>query len=438
MNNVKLKNKSTPDDSELNPVFSTVLDSSGSQETAMRMLIYSHDTFGLGHIQRSLKISRAMVSQYGNLSILIVTGSPVAHRIKFPSRVDYIKLPSVRKIGVNKYQARSLNMSFERVLELRSNIILNAVQGYEPHIFLADHSPIGMKGELLLTLEWLQNSSKNTVKLIGLRDIIDAPEVVTEAWEKQGIYDILERMYDHILIYGTKRVFNPVEAYRFTSILRQKSTFCNYICAEQTEEKDSSSSKGEPEKRPLVVVSTGGGDGAGETVIGNYLEMLKVFEAEINFDSTIVTGPFMSKELYCDFLNAAKDLPVTLKKYVSSMPALYRHSDLVVSTGGYNTITDLLCSAKRALIIPRVMHRKEQLMRAERLAELGLLNYLLPDQVTPQSLMEVVKSMLSSSEKPLSDAREKDVIPLDGATRLAEFCGGLSQFRLQLQRRHNE
>lgn len=438
MNNVKLKDKSAPDGSDLNPVFSTVLDSSGPQEAAIRMLIYSHDTFGLGHIQRSLKISRAMVSRYVNLSILIVTGSPVAHRIKFPSRVDYIKLPSVRKIGVDKYQARSLNMSFESVLELRSNIVLNAVQGYEPHIFLVDHSPIGMKGELLPTLEWLQNSSKNTVKLIGLRDIIDAPEVVTEIWAKQGIYDILEKMYDHILIYGTKRVFNPVEAYKFSAALKQKSTFCNYICGGQTEKKDSSSSKGEPEKRPLVVVSTGGGDGAGETVIGNYLEMLNIFKTEIDFDSTIVTGPFMSKELYCDFLNSSKDLPVTLKKYVSSMPALYRHSDLVVSTGGYNTITDLLCSAKRALIIPRLMHRKEQLMRAERLAELGLLNYLLPDQVTPQSLMEAVRSLLSSSEEPLSDAREKDVIPLDGAARLAEFCGGLLQFRLQLQRRHNE
>jgi len=403
----------------------------------MRMLIYSHDTFGMGHIQRSLKISRAMVSRYGNLSILIVTGSPVAHRIKFPSSVDYIKLPSVRKVGADQYQARSLNMSFERVLELRSNIVLDAVQGFEPHIFLVDHSPIGMKGELLPTLEWLQNRSKNTVRLIGLRDIIDAPEVVTEVWEKQGIYNILEKMYDHILIYGTKTVFDPVEAYKFTAILQQKSTFCNYICERQSEKKDSSSLKGEPKKRPLVIVSTGGGDGAGETVIGNYLEMLKTFETEINFDSIIVTGPFMNKKLYSEYLNASKDLPVTLKKYVSSMQALYRHSDLVVSTGGYNTITDLLCSAKRALVIPRVMHRKEQLMRAERLAELGLLSCLPPDRVTPQSLMEAVRSMLSSSEKPLSDAREKDVIPLDGAAQLAEFCGELSQFRRQLQRRHN-
>ena len=44
--------------------------------TPPRILLYSHDTFGLGHLRRSRTIAQALVSAFPDASALILTGSP--------------------------------------------------------------------------------------------------------------------------------------------------------------------------------------------------------------------------------------------------------------------------------------------------------------------------------------------------------------------------
>jgi len=42
-----------------------------------RVLIYSHDTFGLGHLRRSRAIANALVRSHPDASVVIISGSPV-------------------------------------------------------------------------------------------------------------------------------------------------------------------------------------------------------------------------------------------------------------------------------------------------------------------------------------------------------------------------
>ena len=48
----------------------------------------------------------------------------------------------------------------------------------------------------------------------------------------------------------------------------------------------------------------------------------------------------------------------------------------VVAMGGYNTFCEILSFDKPAILIPRVAPRREQLIRAKRVAELGLMRML--------------------------------------------------------------
>ena len=41
-----------------------------------RILIYSHDTFGLGHLRRCRTIAHSLVERFKQLSVLILSGSP--------------------------------------------------------------------------------------------------------------------------------------------------------------------------------------------------------------------------------------------------------------------------------------------------------------------------------------------------------------------------
>jgi predicted glycosyltransferase len=48
----------------------------------------------------------------------------------------------------------------------------------------------------------------------------------------------------------------------------------------------------------------------------------------------------------------------------------------VVAMGGYNTFCEIISLDKRAILVPRVTPRQEQLVRANRAAELGLVRTL--------------------------------------------------------------
>src|SRR5438045_8668935 len=75
------------------------LSSAETSESARlkRILVYSHDTFGLGNIKRMLEISKHLVATYSDVSVLIISGSPIVHAFRIPPRVDYIKLPCLTR-----------------------------------------------------------------------------------------------------------------------------------------------------------------------------------------------------------------------------------------------------------------------------------------------------------------------------------------------------
>ncbi|MAF47476.1 MAG: hypothetical protein CMM10_04375, partial [Rhodospirillaceae bacterium] len=48
-----------------------------------RVLIYSHDSFGLGHLRRCRAIAHSLVGQHHKLSVLILSGSPIIGSFDF-------------------------------------------------------------------------------------------------------------------------------------------------------------------------------------------------------------------------------------------------------------------------------------------------------------------------------------------------------------------
>ena len=80
------------------------------------------------------------------------------------------------------------------------------------------------------------------------------------------------------------------------------------------------------------------------------------------------------------------------------MEQLIGAADLVISMGGYNTICEILSQRTPALIIPRETPRKEQLIRAEKLKEQGLIDFLPWKEVSAQLLREKIFTLLGHSK----------------------------------------
>jgi len=359
-----------------------------------------------------------------------LTGSPAVHRYSLPAGVDYVKLPSVKKNASEDYSARSLGVSDDDVVRFRSNLILQSLQDYAPDVFIVDHAPLGMKGEILPALDWLQKHRPQCARMIGLRDVIDAPESVHADWQARGVYEALDRHYQHILIYGQQEIFDTSRVYGFSESLIAKTRYCGFVAEPETAIDPMLVQGALKADLKTVTVTTGGGEGAGELVIGNYLDMLEQHAKDVTWHSVVLPGPFIPDDLRVSLLNKVARLgsrvSLAFVDFVESTTPFMAASDFVICTGGYNTTTQLLRVGQRALMIPRVMHRQEQFLRASRLKGLGLIETLEPALVSPDALFDAVRAGLSTAVSPLAQARDRGQIRFDGAHQIVELCRTLT------------
>src|SRR3989441_404266 len=115
--------------------------------------------------------------------------------------------------------------------------------------------------------------------------------------------------------------------------------------------------------------------------------------------------------------------------FVHEPTRLVRRADRVVAMGGYNTVYEVLSFAKPALIVPRVTPRQEQLIRAERLQALGLLDVLHPEALSAAAL----STWLARGLAPVRPARER--IDFNGLSRVPQLVEELLGLRPPLRPR---
>ncbi|WP_315981197.1 hypothetical protein [Aliamphritea spongicola] len=193
-----------------------------------RLLIYSHDSFGLGHLRRCRALAHALVDQYKGLSILILTGSPIIGRFDFKARVDFVRIPGVIKLHNGDYTSLGLHIDLADTMALRESIILHTAKTFAPDIFLVDKEPSGLKGEVKSTLEMLKDT--NTQCVLGLRDVMDDPELLEVEWQKKQVWPVLEDLYDEIWVYGPQRMGNPLEGLSGNSTaINNKMQYSGYL-----------------------------------------------------------------------------------------------------------------------------------------------------------------------------------------------------------------
>lgn len=387
-----------------------------STPSGPRLMVYSHDTFGLGHIRRCLNLIRRMSNEIEGLSTLLVTGSPIAHKFELPPLTDTLKLPAVQKVGLDDYRSRTLSMSDESIQALRRGLLLRTVMDYRPDYLLTDHSPAGMKGELRPVLEFLSREG-NCTRILGLRDIIDSPERVREKWDRDGVFELIRSCYEHVVIYGSRELYDTASEYEFDQGLMRRTRYVHHVS-------DGIPGNDDPVEPGLVVVTIGGGDGGGETIVRPFLEMMRR-HSELGIRAEVLLGPFVSDELRSEFEESSRGLAVRLHKFMPDPTPLFRKAELVISTAGYNVCAELMAHANRALLIPRVLHRDEQRIRSMRMSALGLAQFIHPADSNPESIGLAVRQALEDPRMPLAEARAEQQIPLDGAERFAEFMQGL-------------
>jgi predicted glycosyltransferase/nucleoside-diphosphate-sugar epimerase len=379
---------------------STAVSAVRSRHDGSRLLIYGHDTYGLGHLRRNLTIAAGLAQEHPDLSILLLTGSPAVQHFTLPPNVDYVKLPAVIKVADEDYHARTLRMQPAEIVQMRAALVRETVANFAPDVVLVDHAPIGMKGELLPALQELRRARPETRVALGLRDIIDEPQRVRATWAEHGIYHALEHYYDAILVYGVPEVMDVVAAYHLSPLVAARTRYCGYLPRARSSVTAATARAAlcAPYERLVLVTAGGGGDGY--PLLRAYLAGLDTPEAPERVASVIITGPFMPAAERVEVeAQVARHERVRLMEFTNDMLGLMQAADLVVCMGGYNTLCEVLSVGARAVVVPRAEPRREQLLRATAFAQLGLVTMLHPDALAPATLARRVAEALSEAEE---------------------------------------
>lgn len=379
-----------------------------------RVLIYSHDSFGLGHLRRCRAIAHYLVDQFKALSVLIISGSPIIGSFDFRARVDFVRVPGVIKLRDGEYTALNLHIDITEMLSMRASMIRHTAEIFRPDIFIVDKEPIGLRGEVLETLKMLK--PRGTRLVLGLRDVMDDPELLASEWRRKNVMPALKDLYDEIWVYGLPQICDPLEGIALPSGVRQKMIYTGYL-HRGLPVRDSSQQHRPITTKPYLLVSTGGG-GDGENLIE---WVLRAYEHDrlLPYPALLVLGPFMAPARQAAFMERAARLKrVDAITFDSHMEALTAGAAGVVSMGGYNTFCEVLSLDKRTLIVPRTVPRLEQFVRASRAAKLGLISMLAEDDELDPAVMAAAIRALPRQKLP-----SEVVIPglLDGLPNVARL-----------------
>ena len=195
----------------------------------MRIMVYSHDAFGLGNIRRMLAICEHLLEEIPQVSILLLSGSPMLQGFRLPRGLDYIKLPCLNRGNSGELAVKYLGMDIDNTVKMRSELILSATVNFKPDLVLVDKKPLGIKNELTAAINYLHEKLPDTKLVLLLREILDIPEKTIAEWRKNKYSQMVDKFYQLLLIVGSKKVFNFCEEYELPDSVVNKARFCGYI-----------------------------------------------------------------------------------------------------------------------------------------------------------------------------------------------------------------
>lgn len=379
-----------------------------------RILMYSHDTFGLGHLRRCRTIAHSLVGDYRGLNVLIISGATIAGAFDYRARVDFVQVPSVIKLKDGEYTSMAGDVDLKDTLRMRQAVIQQTAETFQPDIFIVDKEPLGLKGEVEETLRYLK--ARGTTLVLGMRDVMDAPHLLDAEWKKSNMLDKIDQYYDRVWIYGPPDFYDPLLGLDVPPGVRRKMDFVGFL---QRSVPQGKKSEHVPDEDYILVTTGGGGDGADlvRDIVNAYEQ-----DRSLQFKTLIVLGPYMPARERMELVERANRIEcLEVIEFDKRMEELIDGATAVVAMGGYNTYCEILSFDKPALIIPRTRPREEQLIRAQRASELGLIDMLLPEEsADPMQLSAALKSLVTRAP-PSQSGEEK--MRLEGLVHISQIVG---------------
>lgn len=377
-----------------------------------RVLFYVFDGgSGIGHLRRLARIAAAMQDRF---SCLIVTGHDVGPGWMVPRGCEYVRLPAWDNLipAKSAYWGRQpfLDVPLGEAVDLRRAILNGIVEGFKPDVLMVDHLPLGAHEELApfihggiyrkyLVTRGVQNETEDLQRLV-----LGGAAVAS-----------LRENYTRIFSAIDQRIFDFAARYGLPEAIADKISSVGYVAPPISDapRMRTRAARGVADGTLWVVASAGGGQW-GEDLMQACLRLAEL-DTSIQFD--IVLGPRSRLALSPDNAMSPDSGRVRLHASCANLAELHGAADLVITTGGYNSLLETLRGQARILCVP---YRKDPTDEPVRHAN------CLKQHVDLQVDSDIARlpAMFDMAIKacragPAQDQRQD--IDMDGANRIAQM-----------------
>ena len=375
-----------------------------------RIMFYCQHVLGIGHLVRSAEIVRELAR---DSHVLLVTGGEIPDGFRFPENIDTLQLtPLKASPDFSSLQLCDFSRSLEETRAIRRTLLLQAFNEFKPDVLVTELFPFGRKHfrfELLPLLERARSQkSRRTLVVSSVRDILVARKDQEEY--EQRVCSLVNSFYDLVLVHGDEKFLKLDESFSRVTDLRCPVAYTGYVA--QQSKPDAGKSYDPPmvdQSRPAIIVSNGSGQYlTGQMLLENLLRAAHLLQGQIPHEFRFFAGPLMPEETYNSLQTlAAASGNVRLSRYTPDLAAVLKRAELSVSMGGYNTVMDILSAGVRALVYPVTSNGdQEQSVRAEKLARMGVLDLIGPEELAPEKLAQKLAAALRNEPTRLALNRD--------------------------------
>lgn len=376
----------------------------------MKIIFYCQYVFGMGHLFRTIELARALP----NHDVTLVAGGKKID-IALPGHVSLVQLPALyMDEKFTTLIPGSPDQQVAEIQHLRKEMLFSLFEKKQPDIFIIELFPFGRTifgFELLPLLKAIRNGTFGNIKTVcSLRDVL--VEKRDPLAYEQRVLDCLNEYFDLLLVHSDSN-FIPLNTTfsRFDEI-DIPVDYTGFVATKPNpgSKENVRRAFGIKPCEKLIVASAGGGR-SGYRLLHSTVAAARLLAASVPIKLEMFTGPFLDNAAYKK-ISAMSGTGIHIRRFTRKFLNYLSAADLSISMAGYNTCMNILVTQVPALVWPYPQDR-EQGLRAQHLADRGVLQVLAENDLDPQRFCTLMQRRFS--QPPPSPVP----INLDGALHTA-------------------
>ncbi len=356
-----------------------------------KIMFYCQHVLGMGHFIRSM----SLVEGLHNFQVCFLNGGEPIPGFQFPPQIEVVHLPPI-KSDANFSGLHTDGTSLSEIQQIRTRQLLQELDRFQPDALIIELFPFGRKKfsfELIPLLARIRRNGRSTRVICSLRDILvkrpDQPKY------EARVVSLLNRYFDALLIHADPRFQKLEETFSRVQDLAIDILYTGYVVQPPPQTETSLSHLPASRSGPLILASIGGGR-VGHELIEATLAASALLQETMPHHLLVFTGPYMPEAQFQQLAKTAVSLPhVTFQRFTNRFLAYMAQADLSISMAGYNTCMNILTTHTPALVLPFTGgENNEQQIRTRKLAELGAITPLSPEDLEPTQLAAKIRDAL--------------------------------------------